>query len=264
MRRLILPSLSALVLSCVGDTPVTPTPDTGVPDTSTNDTGTNDTGGPDAPNDGGPKTWCQLNAPTATFCDDFDTDPPLSQWTPNNSLGGTTVVATQLSVSAPRSFHASTPTIGGVTSGARLEFAKAITPTKYVLEADIYLDSIVAPFDGGAQNNPNVLQLDFGNNTAAAIVIRPTQQVASFAVIGNLVANLTIPFAAKQWHHVKVEMTRTGSTYDAKATVDNVPYSQNGIGGQLPASTKVYAGLTTFGPMPQLDVYFDNIVLVTQ
>lgn len=63
MRRLILPLLSALVLSCVGDTPVVPTPDTGVPDTGT-DSSIPDTGG-DAITDAGPKGWCAQNAPTA-------------------------------------------------------------------------------------------------------------------------------------------------------------------------------------------------------
>lgn len=256
MRRLLLPSLSALILSCVGDTPVTPPVDSGPTDTSTNDTG---------PNDGGPKTWCQLNAPTATFCDDFDTDPPLSQWTPVNAAGGTTSISTQLSQSAPRSMHATTPTIGNVTASARLEYSKAITPTKYVLEADIYLEKDILPFDGGSQSNPNVLQLDFGNGFAAAIVIKPTQGVASFAAFGTVVADGTIQFAAKMWHHVKIDISRTGSTYDAKATVDNVPYVQNGISSQLPTSTKVFTGLVAnFGPMPQLDVYVDNVVLVTQ
>lgn len=260
-----LPFAVVLLAACVGDTPVTPPPDSGGGDTSTNDTGTVDTGGPDAPNDGGPKTWCQLNAPTATFCDDFDTDPPLSQWTPVNGAGGTSGIANQLSQSAPRSLHAMTPSIANVTASARLEYSKAITPTKYVLEADLYLDSNVAPFDGGSTSNPNVLQLDFGNGFAAAIVVKPTAGVASFAALGQLVANLTIPFAAKAWHHAKIDVTRNGSTYDVKATVDNVPYAQNGISSQLPASTKVYTGLVSVaGPMPALDLYVDNVVLVTQ
>lgn len=268
MRRLILPSLSALVLSCVGDTPVTPTPDTGVPDTSTNDSSIPDTGG-DAITDAGPKGWCAQNAPTALLCDDFDQPPqPKAWWSPDvsgNPIGTLAIDGNGPASSGQNAVRADTPAVPTTAvSIARFRHVETVgNIVKWTLEADVWLDSANVP-DASATQRPVVLQLSVSSGSAMAFQIIPWTNQAFFAGFGNAqIGGSTFPFTSKAWHHVKMVLDRNGTNYTATNTVDTTSGTPTVLSGSSPTQAGVDIGLASLGQVPPLKVFIDNVVLTT-
>lgn len=268
MRRLLLPSLPALILSCVGDTPVTPPPDSGAPDTSTNDSSIPDTGG-DAITDAGPKGWCATNAPTALLCDDFDQGTqPKAWWSTDvsgTSPGTVAINGTGAANSAPNAMRSDTPSLVATTlSNARYRHVETVgNILKWSLEADVWLDTAGLP-DASVPQRPIALLLSTSANNAVAFQLIPWAGQAFFAGFNNQqIGNQNFPFTPKAWHHVKIVLDRNGTTYTAGVTVDSTSQTGIALSGVAPTQAGVDIGLTSFGPIPALKVFIDNVVLTT-
>lgn len=267
MRRLLLPSLSVLILSCVGDTPVAPVPDTGVPDTSTNDSSIPDSGG-DAPiTDAGPKGWCAQNAPTALLCDDFDQGTqPKAWWSPDlsgSNPGTIAINGTGPTMSAPNAVRSDTPSLVATTvSNARYRHVETVgNIVKWTLEAEVWLDTAGLP-DAGPPQRPIVLQLSTSPNNNIAFQIIPWAGQAFFAGFGNTqIGGMNFNFVAKAWHHVKMVLDRNGTTYTPTVTVDSTTQPGGALNGVAPTQAGVDIGLTSLGAVPALKVFIDNVVL---
>lgn len=269
MRRLTLPLLSALVLSCVGDTPVVPTPDTGVPDTGT-DSSIPDSGG-DAPiTDGGPKGWCAQNAPTALLCDDFDQGTqPKAWWSTDvsgNPIGSLAINGTGPASSGPNAVRADTPAVPTTAiSIARLRHVETVgNIVKWTLEADVWLDSTNVP-DAGATQRPLVLQLSPANGNQIGFQLIPSSNQAFFAGYSNIqIGGMNFNFASKQWHHVKMVLDRNGTNYTSTNSVDSTVAPATALnGGVAPTQAAIDVGLASQGQVPPLKVFIDNVVLTT-
>lgn len=243
----LLVLLMAASVACVGDSPTTK------PET--------DAGADVASNDATTPPSCA----TALLCDAFDSDPPLAKWKTSTDRGGVIEVSPNVAKSQPKALHAMTPNPGALTAEARAVFEQTGPLAKWTVDANLFLDSDVPQGDAGPVKAPLALQLVLGTNLGQSVDVElhPWDATATVLAFGTAV-NAAIPFAKKAWHHVHVEVARSGSGYDVSTTIDTTTKSATGLASGPPTTTKLAAGLFTQGPFPQLDLYVDDVVLTGQ
>lgn len=248
--------------------------DTAIEDSATEDTSLVDTSVMDAAKDSAVDAKDSATADTADskvdpctghlFCSTFDgTSVTAGGWTGNYVTGGgLTTLDTTLSVTAPKSLHASLPT-GAVTAAASLSLAvtsPAIT-TKFRVECDVRLDALTYPATGTSVVVLKVQRDSTGDGIALVVQDTGLAVEANGAVYSSYPVTKTI--AAKTWFHVKLEGTLQTVGGSVALYIDDMKtpvVSQSGISTAEADDTQrqPLVGLFSYMKSSAFEAHFDD------
>jgi hypothetical protein len=240
------------------------------------DSGATSDAGNDGPSsDAGPDgPWCQVHAPDATFCDDFDQSGTFTtKWTGSDSYNGKIeVVASDTAVSRPDLLRITFDPIDDVTPGVGYVLKKFPNANAVTYAFDVRVDRLAQPLDGSSPNMALFRLIDLAGNTSGEITIdlfadgTSNFNQSTYWLDASVIEGHTDPFVTftpGTWRHVAITATFdvpepiVHVDVDGTALVDHKTFS-----AFTPGALEVYSGASyEVGANDGWQLSIDNVTI---